>query len=697
MFNTHTCPLDHRSNLIVRDGVLVLHGEERDRYRCEVPDGSFHHFVGDIRPGQVQVEDVEEPESRDGTTRVAGLPNARTGRRASLLARSGIHERSDETVSFSALSPSRTSGSALLGEDVHTSILRKVVGRPVRDSASVAPGLEVGRIQRSGPRVLVLPAPPTDEEKYWYLNSQGRVFMYASAVAAVLVIVSLVYFALSSPVTWVFLGLVLLRVATSAVAFSTSSRRRRVDRSQHDSRVAAWGGQSVPSVDIFLPSAGEDMDILNNTYFHVSRLRWPAQVEVHVLDDSARPEVEELAAAYGFRYHSRPDRGRMKKAGNLKYGFERSSCDFIAIFDADFVPRQDYLFELVPYFDDPDVGIVQSPQFFDTHRGMNWLQRAAGSTQELFYRCVQPARDVARAAICVGTCALYRRSALDESGGFAQIGHSEDVHTGVNLLKVGYFVRYVPVVVSKGLCPDNMSGFLNQQYRWCSGSMSLLVDRRFHAAPLTFKQRMCFFSGFLYYISTAVFVLTELWPTLIMLWFFPEQIFVENYRLLLPAIAMSFSFTPLMMRCRWRRAEIMRVQMLYSFAHAMAVYHTIRGRTADWVPTGAAGKGTPLAVKIRRLMWTTTIIGQVLLWVGIARVLPDIGMARMWPMVLLAALMAFMQVPVFVPLRASRPEGAIHSPPYPVRRASGPRRLPADARPLSSATRSTALVLQRVG
>ena len=45
-------------------------------------------------------------------------------------------------------------------------------------------------------------------------------------------------------------------------------------------------------------------------------------------------------------------------------------------------------------------------------------------------------------------------------------------------------------------------------------SASLLVDRAFHAAPLTIKQRLCFYSGFLYYISTAVFVLTELWPTL---------------------------------------------------------------------------------------------------------------------------------------------------------------------------------------
>src|SRR5262249_36877354 len=154
-------------------------------------------------------------------------------------------------------------------------------------------------------------------------------------------------------------------------------------------------------------------------------------------------------------------------------GFEQSHGDLIAVFDADFVPRPDFIRELMPYFDDPRVGIVQSPQYFGTGRSMHWLQRNAGATQEMFYRWIQTARDRFGAAICVGTCALYRRTALEEAGGFAQIGHSEDVHTGVNVMKVGYRLRYVPVVVSKGLCPDSFSGFVNQQYRWCTGSLSL--------------------------------------------------------------------------------------------------------------------------------------------------------------------------------------------------------------------------------
>jgi cellulose synthase/poly-beta-1,6-N-acetylglucosamine synthase-like glycosyltransferase len=558
-------------------------------------------------------------------------------------------------------------------------VLAPVTAEPAAGSALPR---EIPGERRADLPLLILPTPPTEEEKYWYLGQQNRWFLWAGVAAGLLVLLSLIKFALDHPATWAFLGLVLLRVVTTAVGLGTSSRRRRVTLDGHLEKVGSWQPKVHPSVDVFLPSAGEDLQVLANTYWHVSRMQWPGRLTVHVLDDSARAEVADLAAGYGFTYHSRPDRGRMKKAGNLKYGFEHSSGDIIAVFDADFVPRREYLHDLVPYFDDPKVGIVQSPQFFDTSTGMNWLQRAAGATQELFYRFVQPSRDAADAAICVGTCALYRRSGLERSGGFAQIGHSEDVHTGVNLLKVGYIVRYVPILVAKGLCPDNLSGFLNQQYRWCSGSMSLLVDRRFHAAPLNLRQRLCFFSGFLYYISTAVFVFTVALPSLVMLWVFPHQIFVGNYRMLLPALAVTYALTPLIMRSAWRPA-VLRVQMLYSFAHAVAIWHTLRGRTADWVPTGAAGKGTPLAVKIRRLMTGTVVTTQAVMWGGIAWNLPQLGLERLWPMLVLAAVSVYIQVPALMPIRESRPYGAIRRPvfpaapspaaPSPVRAHAGPR------------------------
>jgi cellulose synthase/poly-beta-1,6-N-acetylglucosamine synthase-like glycosyltransferase len=210
----------------------------------------------------------------------------------------------------------------------------------------------------------------------------------------------------------------------------TSVRKRRDTLAEHRRRVEAYRPSDPPSVDVFLPSAGEDLAVLANTFYYVSRLEWAGPIAVYVLDDSARESVRDLAWQHGFRYLTRPNRGYLKKAGNLRFGYEQSAGDFIAIFDADFIPRPDYLLHLMPYTTEQHVGIVQSPQYFDTHPRMNWVQFAAGATQILFYRWVQPARDRSDAAICVGTCAIYRRSALEVGGGFPEIDHSEDVYTG---------------------------------------------------------------------------------------------------------------------------------------------------------------------------------------------------------------------------------------------------------------------------
>ena len=144
------------------------------------------------------------------------------------------------------------------------------------------------------------------------------------------------------------------------------------------------------------------------------------------------------------------------------------------------------------------------PQYFSTTRSMSWLERCAGATQELFFRHIQPSRDAVGAAICVGTSAVYRRAALDAIGGFPLIGHSEDVFTGVLLGREGYGVQYVPVVLSRGRCPDEIGAFLAQQYRWCEGSMALIGDRRFHEDPSLTRHATAQLLGRLpYYISTA--------------------------------------------------------------------------------------------------------------------------------------------------------------------------------------------------
>jgi cellulose synthase (UDP-forming) len=515
------------------------------------------------------------------------------------------------------------------------------------------------------PVVEGLPAAPTDEDKFTYFGKQHIWFITMRTVAACSAALSLVLFSATTPALWLFWPMVTIFIGYMVLTHIATTRRRRITRLDHERTVALWEPETLPSIDVFLPSAGEPLEVLRNTYEHVARLTWAGELVVRVMDDSARPQVAELAAEYGFDYDVRDNRPLLKKAGNLKYAFDRTEGDLIVIFDADFCPRADFLTELVPYFADPTIAIVQSPQFFDADKKrQSWLEECAGSVQESFYRWAQVSRDKLGAPICVGTCAVYRRAALVESGGFAQIGHSEDVHTGVNLMKVGYRTVYVPVVVAKGLCPDKLSSFISQQYRWCLGSMSLLADKAFHDAPLRYRQRLCFFTGFGYYISTGVGVYLLSLPTLVMLWFLPDRIVLSNFFWLLPTFLL-YPLIALIHRTHWRPATL-RVYTISSFAHAAAIWHALQGRAADWVPTGQTRK-TGMTAQVTRMMVGWTAGTNALMAAGVVHwLLQGRGIVDIAPILVFSVLNAYIWMPIaFLAWRERQPS-----------QRSGPRFLP---------------------
>jgi cellulose synthase (UDP-forming) len=514
---------------------------------------------------------------------------------------------------------------------------------------------------RALPTDTALPDPPTERERDLYLSSQHRWLIPATFAGYMLIVVGVTYFVLSNP--WSGLLLVPLGLSTLSTVLSlvTSVQRSRVSLTGHRTLVEGWWPARWPSVDIFLPSAGEPLEVLDNTFAHVQRVFWRGRLTVYVLDDSGRPEVEQLARRRGFVYLTRPDRGHLKKAGNLRFGYAHSRGDHIAILDADFVPRRDFLHELVPYFDDPTVGIVQSPQYFDVRVGMNWLQRAAGSTQVLFYRYIQPARDRNDAAICVGTSAIYRRAALEQGGGFAAIDHSEDMYTGINLAEAGFTLRYVATVVTKGVCPDTFASFVTQQYRWCAGSMSLMFSRHFHAIPMTFSQRMCYWAGFMYYVTTALDVLTIAVPSLLMVWFVADQVGTENYVFVLLALMVRQALIPFITGNSDSLVNLARIQATYSFAHLVQIFDHLRGHEDDgWVATGAA-KSSSRARRITRTAQVVLIGSQALMVAGLIWRVPEYGLEKYWAMIVFAVFNLYITYPIMLgdahlpkPMRAVR-------------------------------------------
>lgn len=281
---------------------------------------------------------------------------------------------------------------------------------------------------------LVLPTCPTDIEKLSYIHT-NRIPLYIFGIFSFLSLSAGMWlFSLCATPFYFYGAFVGFLNLYLFISYMVGVVGKDWDYNAHKQRIERHpiNAETAPTVDIYLPVCAEEVEILDNTWKHVTQLDWPAdKIQVHVMDDGANPVVRQLAERYGFNYTVREDRPRLKKAGNLRWTFARTSGEFFAIFDADFCPRPDFLKELmVEQLDDEKVAIVQSPQFFRVTDEQTWVEQGAGATQELFYRVVQVNRNRWGASICVGSNALYRRAALVDVGGTAEIGFSEDVHTG---------------------------------------------------------------------------------------------------------------------------------------------------------------------------------------------------------------------------------------------------------------------------
>ena len=450
---------------------------------------------------------------------------------------------------------------------------------------------------RSIPRVpdassVVLPVPPTDKEKYSYVRRHSWILTICTVLTFPPLVYSQIRLFADSPWFLLYGPFMAIGTLTFFVSLLADGIGRGFDLAEHRKIVASWLPLWYPSVDVFLPTYGESIELLRNSWTHVAALRatYNGKLTPYVLDDGAGPEVRRMARQFGFAYAVRPNRGWYKKSGNLKYGFEISNGDFILLLDADFAPRRDLLNETLPYFAlFPEVGIVQTPQYFHVVDQQTWVERGAGAIQELFYRSIQATRARKEGAICVGSCAVYRRAALAQNDGMSLAEHSEDLHTGFDLYRLGWRLRYLPIALSTGNCPDNILAFLNQQYRWCSGTMSLMRDGKFWRTRLPMYSRLCYLAGLAGYAYTAVFTFIAPGLAIGMLLFAPDFLLFKNMIFVAPVLFYAGVIYPMWHRSPYR-LEAWSVRVLSGWAHVFALWDMLRGTLRGWQPSGTGGK-----------------------------------------------------------------------------------------------------------
>lgn len=278
------------------------------------------------------------------------------------------------------------------------------------------------------------------------------------------------------------------------------------------------------TVDVFIPTYNESVDLVRKTLLAAKHMAYPH--ETWLLDDGNRQEMKSLAERLGVRYLSRTD-NLHAKAGNLNHAMAKSKGDFIAIFDADHAPQKNFLTQTLGYFDDAAVAFVQTPQdFFNLdsyqHRRQE-KKKQLWTEQALFFKILQRGKDYWNAAFFCGSCAVVRRSSIDQIGGFATETVTEDLHTSIKLHKAGFRSVYHAESLAYGIAPANVAPFLKQRVRWGQGAMqvlkceNLIFDSRLTIAQKLnyFASMMTYFDGWqkgIFYISPAIVLIAGIMP-----------------------------------------------------------------------------------------------------------------------------------------------------------------------------------------
>jgi len=281
----------------------------------------------------------------------------------------------------------------------------------------------------------------------------------------------------------------------------------------------------LPTVDVYVPTYNESIEILRRTLIGAQAIEWPRK-QVYLLDDGRRPEMRALAEELGVAYLVRAD-NRHAKAGNINAALKVTGGDFIAIFDCDHVPVRSFLRLTMGFLlADPRVGLVQTPHHFynpDPFERNLWLEELVPPEQEMFYHAVQIGNDFWNSAFFCGSCAVLRRTAIQSVGGIATETVTEDAHTALRMHAAGWRSAYLDIPQAAGLATERYAFHVAQRMRWARGMTQIfMLDNPLFKPGLTWAQRLNYLNAIqhfqfgiprlVYLISPSLFLLFGIHP-----------------------------------------------------------------------------------------------------------------------------------------------------------------------------------------
>lgn len=399
--------------------------------------------------------------------------------------------------------------------------------------------------------------------------------------------------------------------------------------------------KKLPKVTTQLPVYNE-LNVVEGLIDAVVAFEYPeGRHEIQVLDDST-DETSSLIATKvaslrrrGVDIHhiTRTSRDGYK-AGALRHGLTSASGDFVAIFDADFLPKPDFLLRVMPFFhDSPRLALVQAG-WGHVNENESLVTRLQAIGINAHFMIEQAARSANNLFLNFnGTAGVLRKEAIVDAGNWQGDTLTEDMDLSYRLQLRGWRCRYLAGVVAPAEIPSNLNDFKSQQFRWAKGStqtaLKLLPGVMRSPASFFVKFQACMHMTH-YFIHPLMLTLATLAPIIL----FQELTFLTGVLLFLFGILLLLSCSgPSRMylvsektvgRSHQRTIRFLPIMICFGCGLAVnnsrAIFEAVFGKTSEFVRTpkrgGAARKAYTLNASM--LHFIEIIVG---LWCGFGVIL----------------------------------------------------------------------------
>jgi cellulose synthase/poly-beta-1,6-N-acetylglucosamine synthase-like glycosyltransferase len=269
-----------------------------------------------------------------------------------------------------------------------------------------------------------------------------------------------------------------------------------------------------PKVSIHVPAHSEPPDMVIQTLTALRGLDYPTYEVIMVDDNTGEDELWRPVLEYchhsGIKvFHLQNYPGF--KSGALNFALTQTAPDVevIAVVDSDYVVQANFLRETVPYFQDPQVAFVQTPQAF-RNSDDNLFAHYSALAQRFFFEISMRSRNERNAIIFAGTMGLVRKRVLERIGGWDEWCITEDAEASLRILRKGYQSVYINQAYGHGLLPITFEDTKKQRFRWAFGGMQILKRYWRELIPwpgttqgekLNFRQRTAYLMGLLGWLN----------------------------------------------------------------------------------------------------------------------------------------------------------------------------------------------------